>query len=136
MKLSAPSGVLVNAAASRWGRSGSNGGHAQLTAENQVLAGDINVEKVSSAVVSLKNHSALTGALHDAALALDATSRWDVTTDSELTSLMDADGLSGDTIANIHRNGHTVLYKADMAANQRLNRRNRKLADGGTLSPE
>ena len=50
VKLSAASGVLVNAAASRWGRSGSNGGHVELTAENQKLAGDITVDKVSSAI--------------------------------------------------------------------------------------
>jgi hypothetical protein len=136
VKLSIASGVLVNAAASRWGRSGSNGGHVELTVENQVLAGDINVDKVSSAVVSLNNHSALTGAVHDAALALDATSQWNATADSELTSLMDVEGLSGDTIANIHGDGHTVRYKPNSAANQWLGGKTWKLADGGTLSPE
>ena len=78
VKLSAASGVLVNAAASRWGRSGSNGGHVELTGENQKLAGDITVDKVSSAMVALKDHSVLTGAVQNAALALDATSEWKV----------------------------------------------------------
>jgi hypothetical protein len=135
VKVSAASGVLVNAAASLWGRSGSNGGHVELTVENQMLAGDINVDKVSSAVVSLKNHSALTGAVHDAAVALDASSEWKVTADCTLTSLTDKDGLSGDSITNIHGNGHTVRYRADLASNEWLGGKAWKLAEGGTLSP-
>ena len=35
VKLSAASGVLVNAAASSWGRIGSNGGHVELTGESK-----------------------------------------------------------------------------------------------------
>ena len=136
VKLAAASGVLVNAAASRWGRSGSNGGHVELTGHNQTLAGDINVDKVSSASVALKNHSVLNGAVQNAALALDASSEWKVTADSTLTSLTDRDCLSGDTITNIHGNGHTVRYKGDLAANQWLGRKTWKLAEGGTLSPE
>jgi hypothetical protein len=49
------------------------------------------------AVASLKNHSTLTGTVQDAALALDATSQWNVTSDSDLTSLTNVEGLSGDT---------------------------------------
>jgi formate dehydrogenase assembly factor FdhD len=115
VKLSAASGVLVNAAASRWGRSGSNGGHVELTGDHQKLAGDITVDKISSAMATLKDHSTLTGAVHNAALALDATSEWKVTADSVLTSLTDKDCVSGDTITNIRGNGHTVRYKADLA---------------------
>jgi hypothetical protein len=136
VKLSAASGVLVNAAASRWGRSGSNGGHVELTGDNQKLAGDITVDKISSAMVTLKDHSTLTGAVHNAALALDATSEWKVTADSALSSLTDKDCVSGDTITNIRGNGHTVRYKADLASNQWLGGKTWKLAEGGTLSPE
>jgi hypothetical protein len=136
VKLSAASGVLVNAAASRWGRSGSNGGHVELTGDNQKLAGDIDVDKVSSAIVTLKNNSALSGAVQNAALALDATCEWKVTADSALTSLTDKDCLSGDTITNIHGNGHAVLYQAALAANKWLGAKTWKLAEGGTLSPE
>jgi len=100
------------------------------------LAGDINVDKVSSASVALKNHSVLTGAVHNAALALDASSEWKVTADSALTSLTDKDCVSGDTITNVHGNGHSVRYKADLAANQWLGGKTWKLAEGGTLSPE
>ena len=88
------------------------------------------------AVASLKNHSTLTGAVQDAALVLDATSQWNVTADSDLTSLTNVEGLSGDTIANIHGKGHTVRYKPDLAANQRLGGKTWKLAEDGTLSPE
>ncbi|MGO8676738.1 MAG: hypothetical protein ACLQVX_12805 [Limisphaerales bacterium] len=136
VKLSAPSGVLVNAAASRWGRSGSNGGHVQLAGDHQTLAGDINVDKVSSGVVALKNHSALTGAVRNAALELDATSEWNVSADSTLISLMDKDCVSGDTITNIRGNGHTVRYQSNVAANQWLGGKTWKLAEGGTLMPE
>jgi hypothetical protein len=136
VKVSAASGVLVNAAASRWGRSGSNGGHVELTGDNQKLAGDINVDKVSSASVALKNHSVLNGAVQNAGLALDASSEWKVTADSTLTSLADKDCLSGDTITNIHGNGHTVRYKGDLAANQWLGGKTWKLAEGGMLLPE
>jgi len=136
VKLSVPSGVLVNAAASRWGRTGSNGGHVELKGDTQTLAGDINVDKVSSASVALKNHSVLSGAVHNAALTLDGSSEWRVAADSMLTSLTDADCVSGDTITNIHGNGHTVRYKADLAANQWLGGKTWKLADGGALAPE
>ena len=136
VKLSAASGVLVNAAASRWGRSGSNGGHVELTGDNQKLAGDITVDKISSAMVALKDYSTLTGAVHNAALDLDPTSEWKVTADSVLTSLTDKDCVSGDTITNIRGNGHTVRYKADLASNQWLGGKNWKLAESGTLSPE
>jgi len=136
VKLSAPSGVLVSAAASRWGRSGSNGGHVQLAGDHQRLAGDINVDKVSSGAVALKNHSALTGAVRNAALELDAMSEWNVSADSTLTSLMDKDCVSGDTITNIHGNGHTVRYQSNLAANQWLGGKTWKLAEGGALSPE
>jgi hypothetical protein len=136
VKLSAPSGVLVNAAASRWGRTGSNGGHVELKGDTQTLAGDINADKVSSASVALKNHSVLSGATHNTALVLDGSSEWRVTADSALTSLTDADCVSGDTITNIHGDGHTVRYKADLAANQWLGGKTWKLADGGTLAPE
>jgi hypothetical protein len=44
--------------------------------------------------------------------------------------------VSGDTITNIHGNGHTVRYQADLAANQWLGGKTWKLADGGRLSPE
>ena len=136
VKLSAPSGVLVNAAASRWGRSGSNGGHVELTGDNQTLAGDITVDKISSAIVALKNHSVLAGAVQNAALALDGTSQWNVTADSALTSLTLVDGPPSAGISNIHGNGHTVRYKANLPANQWLGGKTWKLADGGTLSPE
>ena len=136
VRVSAASGVLVNAAASRWGRNSSNGGHVELMGDNQKLPGDINVDKVSSASVALKNHSVLNGAVRNAGLALDASSEWKVTADSTLTSLADKDCLSGDTITNIHGNGHTVRYKGDLAANQWLGGKTWKLPEGGTLSPE
>ena len=120
VKLSFASGVLVNAAASLWGRGGSNGGHVELAADHQHLAGNVMVDKLSSATIELKNLSKLTGAMQKTALALDASSEWNVTSDSALTSVTDANSISGDTITNIHGNGHTVRYKADLASNRWL----------------
>jgi hypothetical protein len=136
VKLSAASGVLVNAAASRWGRNGSNGGHVELTAEDQSLNGDIKAGKISSVSVTLKHHSTLAGAMQNSALVLDATSEWNVTADSTLTSLADAADISGDTIANIHGNGHSLRYKSNLPANAWLGGRTWNLAGGGTLAPE
>jgi len=136
VKLSAASGVLVSAAAARWGRSGSNGGHVELTAENQTLTGDINADKISSVTAALTNHSALTGAVQNAALALDGTSEWNVTADSTLTSLADASGISGDTLNNIRGNGHSVRYKTNLPANRWLGGKTWNLVGGGMLAPE
>ena len=104
--------------------------------DNETLAGDITADKVSSAAVTLRNHSVLAGVVQNAALALDATSEWKVTADSALTSRSDVDCVSGATITNIHGNGHTVRYQADLAANQWLGGKSWRLAEGGTLSPE
>lgn len=86
--------------------------------------------------MTLKNRSALTGAIQNAALALDATSEWSVTADSTLTSLADAAEISGDTIANIHGNGHSVRYQSNLAPNDWLGGKTWNLAGGGTLAPE
>ena len=136
VKVSTTSGVLVNAAASRWGQNGANGGHVELTAERQSLTGDLRADKISSVTATLKDHSVLTGAVRNAALSLDATSTWELTADSQLASLADADGVVGDTLTNIHGHGHQVHYQASLPANQWLGGKTWNLGDGGTLAPE
>jgi hypothetical protein len=136
VNVSVASGVLVNAAASRWGQNGSNGGHVELTAEHQTLAGDFRADKISSVMATFKDHSTLTGAVKNAAVSLDATSMWDLTADSQLTSLTDADGVSGDALTNIHGNGHQAHYQAGLPANEWLGGKTWKLGNGGTLSPQ
>jgi hypothetical protein len=78
-----------------------NGGTATLRSWGTALAGNVIVDKVSTADIQLNasslNPSTLTGAINTAnagksvALALDATSRWIVTGTSYLTSLANAD---------------------------------------------
>lgn len=102
-----PSGILLRASVySRW--SSTVGGTTILTADGQALAGDIVVDSASSLAATLRNGSSLKGAIDGAhtagaaALTLaDSTSQWTVTADSFLTSLSDASGIVGTTIANI-----------------------------------
>ena len=130
-KLSAASGTLINAAAARWGRAGSNGGQVVFTADGETLSGDMVADTISSIHVTLKNGSALSGAIQNGALTLDASSQWNVTADSTLTSLTSANGL-----ANIQGNGHKVSYAASLSANRWLNGRTCPLAGGGQLIPK
>ncbi|MBX0326285.1 hypothetical protein K2Z83_01070 [Oscillochloris sp. ZM17-4] len=134
-----PSGALIDASAGAWGGSGSNGGQAILTADAQLMTGDIGADAVSTAAVTLKNGSALTGAINAAntaqaaSLTLDAWSTWTVTADSYLTTLSDADGIVSGTVSNIIGNGHTVYY--DVAANPALGGATYTLSGGGLLTP-
>jgi hypothetical protein len=128
-------GMLINASSSRWGTTGKNGGIASLMADGETLAGDVAADSISSADITLKNSSVLTGTINPAALTLDATSSWTVTGDSVLTGLSDPAGISGTTITNIIGNGHTVGYDATLASNSALGGKTYTLANGGTLAP-
>jgi hypothetical protein len=139
VRLTAVSGVLLDAAASTWGTSGSNGGDATLNASGETLNGSVEVDGVSRAVVRLVDDSHLTGAINaadtakSATLALDGSSWWTVTGTSHLTGLEDRAGISGSTVTNIDGDGHTVTY--DKAANPSLDGRTYRLVGGGTLTP-
>jgi hypothetical protein len=78
----------------------------------------------------------LTGTINSAALTLDATSVWNVTGTSCLTSLSDTNGISGTAVTNIQGNGHTVYYDATLAASSSLGGKTYSLAGGGTLTPK
>jgi hypothetical protein len=139
VQVTAASGTLLQAAAGRWGNSGSNGGTVLLTAEGQTLVGDMTADDISSITATLQNGSALTGAINAAHtaqavnLTLDGSSTWTVTADSYLTCLSDPDGISGTAINNITGNGHTVYY--DASACPALGGQTFTLNDGGTLQP-
>ena len=139
--LTAGSGTLVKAGADKWGTSGSNGGTVILTADGQTLAGDMVADKISTISATLQNSSTLTGAINAdkaakaVSLTLDSSSTWNVTADSYLTTLADAGGISGTTIANIHGNGHTVYYDSGNSANGGLAGKTYALAGGGQLKP-
>jgi len=136
VKASAASGVLVKAGVDRWGRTGSNGGNAVFTADGETLAGDLVADAGCSVRATLQNGTTLAGAIKDAALTIDATSKWTVTADSTLTTLTDAGGVSGLSISNIVGNGHNVHYDAGLAANKWLEGKTYTLSGGGQLLPK
>ncbi len=142
VEVNAASAVLVKAEAnSRWGTTGSNGGTAILVADSQTLNGDLVADSISGLNITLQNNSALTGAINsdktakDASLTLDQSSTWTLTADSYLTSLSDADGISGTSVSNIVGNGHNVYYDASSTANAALNGQTYSLVNGGQLMP-
>ncbi|EHS58211.1 hypothetical protein [Paenibacillus sp. Aloe-11] len=130
-------GVLLNAAADRWGTTGSNGANVTLNADNQTLPGSITADKISSITANLKNKTTLKGAINpentakSVDLTLDKTSKWVVTADSYLTTLTDSDA----KLSNIVDNGHTIYYDASASANSWLNGETISLSGGGKLTP-
>jgi hypothetical protein len=113
VNVSAASGELVKASSDKWGRSGSNGGNAKLTADGQSLTGNLTADKLSSLAVTLQNNSSLTGGINtgntanSASLTLSANSSWTLTADSYLSSLSDA----ATNFSNITTNGHKLYVK-------------------------
>jgi hypothetical protein len=141
VSLTAVSGTLIKAAAGNWGNSGSNGGTVVLTADGQVLTGNLVADSISSITTALQNGSSLIGAVNSEntakviSLSLDATSKWTVTADSHLDVLSDGAGISGSAITNIIGNGHTVYYDATNTANSALGAKTYSLVNGGQLTP-
>ena len=140
VNVNAASGVLLKAAADRWGTSGSNGGTANLTADHQTLNGDLVADASSAINVTLQNGSTLNGKINAdnqakaVSLTLDASSKLTVTADSYLTALTDTSGISGSSVANIIGNGHTVYYNS--AASPALGGATYSLVNGGMLVPK
>jgi hypothetical protein len=111
-------GTLLTAEAlnsGTWGTAGSNGGKVTFTASGTALTGNVIVDDISTAAVSLTDASTLSGEINNAAtgetvsLALDSTSNWTVTGTSYLTTLTGLE-LNGTTVTNIVGNGHCVYY--------------------------
>jgi len=134
----AASGTILKASTNdSWGTAGENGGIASFTAVGQELTGNIVVDSISTADITLQNSSVLTGAINaentasSVTLTLDATSTWSVTANSYLNSLTDADT----TLANIDDNGYTIYYDSSLSANAWLNGETYTLTDGGQLTP-
>ncbi len=129
------SGILLNAAASRWGRTGENGGTAVITAQNQVLNGDLQADAYSRIRLHLTDGSVLNGTVNAGATAkdvevrIDKDSRWELSQDAYV-SLIEAD-IADDSVTNITGNGHHVYY--DPAQNPSLGGKTYKLQGGGEL---
>jgi hypothetical protein len=91
-----------------------------FTAKGETLTGDVIVDAVSTAALTLnedtsKTGSKLTGAINNAgsagtvSLALDSASSWTVTATSNLANLTDP-SISGTAVSNIDGGGHCVFY--------------------------
>jgi hypothetical protein len=109
-----------------WGTSGSNGGKVTFKVYGTSLTGNVIVDDISTAAISLLEDSAdtgssLTGAINSAdtgetvSLTLDAASKWTVTGTSYITNLSDT-AIIGTTIGNIVGNGHCVYYSGTITS--------------------
>ncbi len=106
------SGAFLRAEASQLGISGVNGGHVDLTANDQYIDGNIYLDDLSDLNMYLTGDSYFTGAINpsstDARIYVEITgSKWILTGDSHI------DSLTCDT-TGVNLNGH-VLYVAGQA---------------------
>jgi hypothetical protein len=129
------SGVLINAGADQWGTTGSNGGTVIFTADSENLSGNITCDSYSSVTATFQNSSTLKGYINTAALTLDASSTWNVTADSYLTSLTETGGTTSSALTNITDNGYTIYYNKSLSANSWLGGSTYTLSGGGKLTP-
>ena len=118
-KLSYGSNVLLSIkGTSEWGNSGSNGANIELNATNQELAGNIEVDNISTLTMNLTNSSSYMGTINsensakNITLKLDTSSKITLTGDSYVTSLEDSDS----SYSNINFNGYK-LYVNGTAIN-------------------
>jgi hypothetical protein len=132
--IASQSGVIVKAAAAKWGPLGRNGGYARIDAERQTLNGDMVTDILSSIRLDLKDGSTFAGkTTANVDVSLDASSTWTLTADTRVGQLIDPDGLSGDTVKNIIGNDHVLSYSP--RDNPNLGGKTYQLTGGGTLAP-
>ena len=111
-------GGFLRIQSGKWGNSGSNGGNVILNSINQVIDGNINVDKISTLIMKLSKNSKYTGTINSGntaksiTLTLDNSSTLTLTSDSYITSLENADS----TNSNINFNGYK-LYVNGKAIN-------------------
>ncbi len=139
-------GTLLTAEAlnsGKWGAAGANGGNVTLIAKGTPLTGNVIVDGISAATLSLLEDragtgSSLTGAINSANtgrsvnLTLDQGSAWMATGTSYVTTLTGLD-LSGNTVNNIDGGGHCVYYSG--AVNGSSSPVIYTLSGGGYLAP-
>ena len=92
--------VSGNDASRGWGKAGANGGQVELTADGQIIEGDIAVDTVSALTMVLTNGSTFTGTINiieneqngtavdnNAVITIDNGCTWTLTGDCTITSL-------------------------------------------------
>jgi len=124
--VSSTSGNLVNAVTS---------GAVTLNLSGENVSGKLTADSTSTITANLTNSTQWSGAAANAAISLDATSTWNVTANSTLTTVTDAAGIAGSSITNIAGNGYIVYYNGSLAGNSYLGGKTYSLANGGYLAP-
>jgi hypothetical protein len=107
-----------------------------FTVDGTKLTGNLIADSSSTLTASFKNNSSLSGIINSAALTLDATSSWNVTGTSYLSTFSDASGISGTSITNITGNGYNVYYNSNLSGNSSLGGKTYSLLKGGVLTPK
>ena len=133
------SGLFLVAGAGSWRQNGSNGGKVTFTASQQNISDDIQVDYISTLSLMLMNKSYFTGTINKMynakmmTLTMDASSTWNVTGTSYLTSVNNANR----NMSNIIGNGFTVYYYANGNSNasSSLEGLTYNLTNGGFLKP-
>ena len=136
--LKSTAGKLLTAASQNvLGVKGFTGSNVTLRADHETLSGDITCDNLSTVAVNLINKSNLKGITNkdnkakSISITLDKTSTWNVTGNSYITTLKDADA----SLSNIKGNGHTIYYKSANKANSWLRGKTYNLKSGGKLVP-
>lgn len=111
-------------------------GNLSLTLRKQQLNGVLSVGEGSLALV-LTEGSNFTGTVaagvsQTVSVSLDASSVWQLSDNTSVGALTDADA----SLSNIHSNGFTLYYNASLEANEWLNGSAFPLAGGGALVPQ
>ena len=128
----------------------SKGGQVSFSAQGTALTGNVIVDDLSTAAISIVADgsgvgSSLTGAINSSdtakavSLTLDPASDWIVTATSYLTSLAGLE-LNGSSVSNIDGGGHCVYYTGSAKGSGAADGSNRsavyELSGGGYLAPK
>lgn len=128
--------TLVKVAASRWGKTGANGGDFTLKAKHQHLSGKIVADSISEVTLDLGDGAAYVGAFNTensakaANLSLTKKASLMLTADAYVTAFSDA----RTDFQNIKSRGHNLYY--DAAASTALGGKTYELPGGGKLLPK
>lgn len=139
-KITNKSGILLlisgNDSKRGWGRKGFNGAQIELNAENQNLEGEIQVDKISSLKLNLKDKSSFKGFVDGAkngtaSINISKKAKAEFTADSYFDKFNDSD----ETFKNIKSNGNTIFYNKNNDENAYLHGKTILLDDGGKIAP-
>lgn len=139
-KITNKSGILLlasgNSSKRGWGQAGSNGAHIELNAEKQNLEGEIQVDKISSVELNLRDGAYLSGFVDSAkngtaSINISKKAKAEFTADSYFDKFNDSD----ETFKNIKSNGKTIFYNKNNSENAYLHGKTILLTDGGKIAP-